>query len=113
MESSELSYEHHPSLVRYVIVWLALLVLTTLTWRLAYGDHGTAGLVIGMLIATTKATLVALFFMHLWDQSGVNRLVFVVALVYAGILMGLTVTDVATRFTPAVARGPTLPVPKR
>ena len=50
-------------------------------------------------IATVKGALVALFFMHLWDQRGANRLVFVTSLVFVALLIGLIVViDYATRF---------------
>ncbi|MHB1844203.1 MAG: cytochrome C oxidase subunit IV family protein [Deltaproteobacteria bacterium] len=113
MDPSTLSHEHHASPTRYLVVWLLLLGFTVLTWRLTYADLGTTGLIFGMAIAATKATLVALFFMHLWDQSGINRLVFVIALTFIGILIGLVVADVSTRFYPAVAHGPVLHVPRR
>ena len=47
-------------------------------------DLGAANIFIAMAIATTKATLVVLFFMHLYDEGGVNRLVFVVSLALSG-----------------------------
>jgi cytochrome c oxidase subunit IV len=102
-----------PSPWRYFAVWLILLALTTATWLLVYVDRGAAGFCIGLGIAFVKATLVALFFMHLWDQRGINRLVFVVALCFLGILIGLVVADAATRFPLALVRGPALPVPSR
>ena len=46
-------------------------------------DLGAANIFIALAIATTKATLVVLFFMHLWDEGGVNRLVFVVSVIRA------------------------------
>ncbi len=102
-----------PSPWRYLFVWLSLVALTFLTWRLVYVDQGAAGFYLGFAIAVVKATLVALFFMHLWDQRGINRLVFVVALCFLGILMGLIIADAGTRFPLAIARGPHLVVPKR
>lgn len=57
----------------YLIIGGALFVGTVLTVMVAtipaldFGAHGfdTADLILGLLIATTKATLVALIFMHL------------------------------------------------
>ncbi len=66
-----------------------------------------------MAIALTKATLVALFFMHLWDQRATQRLVFLVALAFLVILGGLTLADGVARFPPSIERGPPLPVPRR
>ena len=70
----------------------------------------TAALVAFRCIA--KGSLVALFFMHLYDQQGANRLVFVTSLVFVSLLIGLTVLDNATRFplaNPPGSRG-ALPV---
>jgi cytochrome c oxidase subunit 4 len=105
--------EADPSPLRYLFVWLALVGLTFLTWRLVYLDTGVAGFYFGLAIAATKATLVALFFMHLWDQRGITRLVFVMALALLGLLLGLIVADAATRFPLAIERGPVLTVPRR
>ena len=104
---------HAPSAARYVAVWLVLVALTLATWLLTYVDRGAVGFFVGLGIALAKATLVALFFMHLWDQRGINRLVFLIALTFLAILIALTLADGATRFPLAIERGPTLPVPPR
>lgn len=55
----------------YLAIFAALLVLTTLTVVVARLDlGGSAGIVIALAIASVKATLVALIFMHLrWERS--------------------------------------------
>ena len=90
----------HIGVKRYYVVWAALLVLTAVTLLTAKGIHLPSpwGIGVALLIATGKATLVALFFMHLWDHGGANRLVLVTALLFLLLLMGLTVLDNATRF---------------
>jgi cytochrome c oxidase subunit IV len=94
---------------RYVAVWAALMVLTALTWMLARFVHipGGWGVSVALIIATVKGTLVALFFMHLYDQQGANRLVFVTAIVFVALLATLTILDNATRFP--LANPPTDP----
>ncbi len=89
----------HTHAGRYLVVWGALLVLTVVTFyaskvHLPGGWHVT----VALLIAVAKGSLVALFFMHLWDQQGANRLVFATSLVFVVLLIGLTVLDNATRF---------------
>ncbi len=84
---------------RYVAVWVALTVLTVTTWavskvHLPGGWHVT----VALAIAVAKGALVALFFMHLWDQRGANRLVFITSLVFVVLLVTLTIADNATRF---------------
>jgi cytochrome c oxidase subunit 4 len=90
----------HAGTKRYWIVWIALLVFTALTLVTAKAAHipHPWGLVVALAIAVAKASLVALFFMHLWDHGGVNRLVLVTSLVFLALLMGLTLLDNATRF---------------
>jgi cytochrome c oxidase subunit 4 len=91
--------EHHSHVGRYVVVWAALLVLTVLTWWLSrFHVPGGWGVAIALGIACAKGALVALFFMHLWDQEGANRLVFLTSIVFVALLIGLTLSDNATRF---------------
>ena len=52
---------------------------------------------VGLAIASTKATLVALFFMHLIHDSRLNRVAAAAGLFWLAILMGLTLTDFLTR----------------
>ena len=75
------------------------LFLTVLTYVLARVHlPGPWAVTVALLIAAVKGTLVALFFMHLWYQSGANRLVFVTSLVFVALLIGLMLADNATRF---------------
>jgi cytochrome c oxidase subunit 4 len=91
--------EHRSHVARYAIVWGALLVLTVATWWLSrFHIPGGWGVSVALGIASAKGALVALFFMHLWDQRGANRLVFVTSLVFVALLVGLTLSDNATRF---------------
>ncbi len=84
-------------IMRYIYVWLALLGFTILTVVTGKMDLGRANIFIAMLIAVTKATLVVLFFMHLYDEGGVNRLVFVVSLLFVAVLILGVFGDLATR----------------
>jgi cytochrome c oxidase subunit IV len=72
---------------RYIIIWLALMGFTVLTVVTGRIDLGSANIFIAMIIAVTKATLVVLFFMHLYDEGGVNRLVFVVSVLFLLLLL--------------------------
>src|SRR3954454_14721155 len=53
----------------YFGVWIALLVGTVLTYEVAKIDLGAYNSAVALIIATTKALLVALFFMHLKGAS--------------------------------------------
>ncbi len=89
----------HSHLGRYLAVWGALMLLTALTWGLStIHIPGGAGVAVALGIASVKGALVALFFMHLWDQRGPNRLVLVTSLVFVALLVILPLLDNATRF---------------
>jgi cytochrome c oxidase subunit IV len=84
---------------RYVLVWVALLALTAATVAVARVHlHQPWALVVALLVAVAKASLVALFFMHLWDHGGANRLVLLTSIAFLALLMGLVLIDNATRF---------------
>ncbi len=74
-------------------VFAALLGFTALTVWIASLDLGEADLSIAMLIATVKATLVAWYFMHLNHDKGINRLVFMSAIIFAGLFLAVTLGD--------------------
>jgi cytochrome c oxidase subunit 4 len=62
----------------YLTVFASLLALTVVTVLVSYVDLGLMNVVVALLIASAKASLVALFFMHL---KGESRLVWGFALV--------------------------------
>lgn len=84
---------------RYLGVWVALLGLTALTYAVRRFDMQEPWhLVSALVIAVTKASLVALVFMHLWDHAGATRLVVVTSVILASLLIGLVLVDNSTRF---------------
>jgi cytochrome c oxidase subunit 4 len=89
----------HASGSRYWITWVALLVGTIVTYAVSRVHLAQPwGLLVAMAIACAKSALVVLFFMHLWDHGGANRLVFGSAVFFVLLLIGLVVLDNATRF---------------
>ncbi len=89
----------HLGPAQYVMVWAALMVLTGVTLAVWKTDMSYAGrVVVALAIATVKAALVAVFFMHLWEERGVARLVLVVSALFVALLIGLTLLDNVTRF---------------
>jgi len=74
-------------------VFLTLIGLTVLTVAVTWHDFGSWNLLIALAIATVKAALVALYFMHLRYDQPFNGLIFVVALVFLGLFMSLTLLD--------------------
>src|SRR5213082_2054903 len=83
----------------YFGVWIALLVGTILTYEVAKIDLGAFNSAVALIIATTKALLVALFFMHLKGASEkLLKLVVISTLFFLFILMALSMADYATRW---------------
>jgi cytochrome c oxidase subunit 4 len=72
-------------------------VLTVATVAVSYFDFGSANIVIAMLIATMKASLVAAFFMHLRYDQLFNTLAFLGAFLFLGIFILLTQDDIGRR----------------
>ncbi|HZH04485.1 MAG TPA: cytochrome C oxidase subunit IV family protein [Myxococcaceae bacterium] len=90
---------HEHSAKRYYVIYFALLVLTATTYWTARHVHiGSWNVALALLIAVTKATLVVLFFMHLIDHKGTAAMVFAASVFFVLLLIGLVVTDNATRF---------------
>jgi cytochrome c oxidase subunit 4 len=86
-------------LTTYFAVWIALLVGTFLTYEVAKIDLGVFNAAVALIIATTKALLVALFFMHLKGASErLLKLVVISTIFFLFILMGLSMADYATRW---------------
>ncbi len=83
----------------YGVVLAVLLVLTAVTIGVSFVDLGPLNTPIAMLIAAGKASLVALFFMHLRRAPGVLWLAAAGGLFWLGILIVLTMNDVVTRST--------------
>ncbi len=81
----------------YVLILLALLLGTYLTVTASLHDFGPWNIVIALAIATTKATLVVLYFMHARYSSKRTQLVIVCAVFWLAILLALTLADYQTR----------------
>jgi cytochrome c oxidase subunit 4 len=81
----------------YWLVFGTLVLLTLLTVSVSYADFGQANVVIAILIATIKASLVALFFMHLWHGSAFHTITFLGAFLFLALFMLLTHDDLRTR----------------
>jgi cytochrome c oxidase subunit IV len=82
----------------YFAVFFALLVGTALTVYASGLDLGPFNAAVALTIASIKATLVALFFMHIKGASEkLTKLVVIAALFFLLLLLGLTMTDYATR----------------
>lgn len=89
--------EHIASRKLYFFVFFSLLILTLVTWRVAYIDLGRWNTVVALFIAICKAGLVGAFFMHLRWSAAMIRLVVFAAVFWLAIMITLTVGDFFSR----------------
>ncbi|HOB73836.1 MAG TPA: cytochrome C oxidase subunit IV family protein [Phycisphaerae bacterium] len=90
--------EHSISTRTYFLVFTALLVLTGVTVVAAFFNFGHLNDIIALVIAGTKATLVILFFMHVWHASGLTRVFVLSGFAWLALLMAFTFADLFTRW---------------
>jgi cytochrome c oxidase subunit 4 len=90
----------HVTVTKTVLSWLALLVLTFVSFgasRLGYG--GGTELMIALTISVVKTLIVLFIFMHLIEQRFANRLIVIVTFLFIVLLVTLTAADPLTRKT--------------
>jgi cytochrome c oxidase subunit 4 len=81
----------------YVFTFFALLFLLGATVGAAYLPLDPLHFAIAMAIATLKAVLIAVFFMHLVQGRQTTNAVLIASLVWLAIMIGLTLTDYHSR----------------
>jgi cytochrome c oxidase subunit 4 len=81
----------------YVGIFLSLMVLTAATVGAAYVNLGAFNIVVALAIATLKATLVVLYFMHARYSPKRTQLVIICAVFWLAIMLALTLSDYTTR----------------
>ena len=89
----------HPQVGHIVPIWLlmtvgiSLMVLTGVTVWVRAIDLGSLNLFVAMIIATIKAALVVLFFMHLkWDRP-FNAVVLIASLLFVSLFISFALMD--------------------
>jgi len=88
----------------YYTIFAALLILTAVTTAVAFIDLGAFNVFAALGIAIAKATLVVLFFMHVFYSGRLIMVVVAVGLFWFGVLIVLTLNDYLTRgWTPMTA----------
>ncbi len=91
---------HHtpvPKVGTLVAVWATLLVLTVLTTTVSYFELGPFNVIVALLIAVTKASLVAWVFMGVRYTTSLTKLFVVAGLVWLSILLAITYADYSSR----------------
>jgi cytochrome c oxidase subunit 4 len=92
------SAEHVSSLQSSIGIWVTLLAFTGLTVGAAFIDLGPFNTILALTIATFKATLVVLFFMHVkYTHEKLTPMVIASAIFFLTILLALSMADYMTR----------------
>ncbi len=95
--------EHIVSWKIYLVIFAFLMVGTGTTVWAAFQNFGPFNIVIALGIATVKATLVVLYFMHARYSPRRTQLVIVCSVFWLAIMLALTLSDYQTR-QPRVSR---------
>jgi cytochrome c oxidase subunit 4 len=81
----------------YFLTWFSLLVLTAITVAAAGMHFGNMSVVVALLIALVKASIVLWLFMHLkYEETIFHRLLWVVIFAMV-VFIGMTFTDTLFR----------------
>ncbi len=75
---------HVTPLKVYIAIFLTLMVMTAITVAAAYVNLGPMNKIVALRIASFKATLVVLYFMHVRHASRLTKLIVVTGLFFLG-----------------------------
>jgi cytochrome c oxidase subunit 4 len=81
----------------YRAVFVTLILLTAVTVWVAFMDLGAMNNVVALGIATIKATLVLLYFMHVLHSSTLTKVAIAGGIVFFVILVVFVLADTVTR----------------
>ncbi|HZS28681.1 MAG TPA: cytochrome C oxidase subunit IV family protein [Candidatus Angelobacter sp.] len=87
----------HPTPGLYLVIFIALVIGTVATWGIAFVDLGVWNPVIALAIAVTKATLVVLFFMHIYYSSKLTKITISAGIFWLMIMITMSLSDYLTR----------------
>jgi len=86
------------SLKGYFTVWFCLVVLTAITVTVSGLNIGRYGALASIAIASVKAALIFLFFMHLKYERPFLKLMLLVTVCTIAVIIGLTFFDIGVRY---------------
>jgi|SRR3569832_762108 len=81
----------------YFAVFFALIVLTWVTAFVSTVDLGRWNIFVALAIAICKASLVVLFFMHVWYSTRLTKMIVMSSIFWLFLLLFLTMADIWTR----------------
>ncbi|MFA5404332.1 MAG: cytochrome C oxidase subunit IV family protein [Ignavibacteria bacterium] len=88
---------HSTNYGTYILIWLGLVALTTLTVAIAGLNLASLTVVVALAIATTKSLLVANYFMHVKSDSRVFKVFIIVCITIFLTMIILTFVDLIYR----------------
>ncbi|MBF0429668.1 MAG: cytochrome C oxidase subunit IV family protein [Fibrobacteria bacterium] len=92
-----LKQSHHIGAKTYLLVWAALMVLTGVTVGVTFLDLRNFAIVAAMIVASIKALLVLLYFMHIRYEKKVFPFMILATLGMFWLFLILTFMEVFTR----------------
>jgi cytochrome c oxidase subunit IV len=93
MDQNKQESVHVPIRV-FVSVWIVLVILTGVTIAAAHMRLGAWGMFTNVAIASTKASLVLWFFMHLKYEKRIFKLLLLIPIITISVIIGLTFFDI-------------------
>ncbi|MBD3223164.1 MAG: cytochrome-c oxidase [Caldithrix sp.] len=97
MQNNMENHHHITPLKTYLGVAVGLFILTVVTVAVSFLDFGPFNLVVALLIAAIKGSLVALFFMHLLYDNKLFGAIFSISIAFVAIFIILTMFDTMGR----------------
>jgi len=90
--------EHHvvPKRV-YFLVFITLIIMTWVTAFVSTVDLGRWNIFVALAIAIFKASIVVLFFMHVWYSTRLTKMIVMGSIFWLVLLLFLTMVDFWTR----------------
>jgi cytochrome c oxidase subunit 4 len=81
----------------YILIWLALLVLTGITIWVSSLQLGVYSVLTALVVASVKAGLVLFVFMHLKYEEPIFKIILLVVIVTLTVIIAMTFLDVGFR----------------
>ncbi len=97
MREQDTSHSHVPNVGTLVAVWAGLIVLTIVTTLVSHLELGVFNIVVALLIAVLKASMVAWIFMGVRYTTSLTKLFVIAGLVWLSIMVLITFSDYSTR----------------
>jgi cytochrome c oxidase subunit 4 len=81
----------------YFAVFITLIVMTWVTAFVSTVDLGRWNIFVALAIAIFKASLVVLFFMHVWYSTRLTKMIVMSSIFWLVLLLFITMVDIWTR----------------